>query len=149
MAVRQNGAKALKTLGERLNLLMTSKGLTNAAMARLCDVSRQSVIHWRTPRFKRMDASLALIICDEFKVNLRWLIKGEGEMTGVGDLDINPEKLAEALILLDAHMQDRAVRLSADKKARAAAIIYQLMSSGVVADTTEPAVIKNVLRLVA
>ncbi len=139
----------MKTIGERLNFLMTSKGLTNAAMARLCDVSRQSVIHWRTPKFKRMDASLALIICDEFKVSLRWLINGEGEMVAAAELAIDPDRLSEALLLLDAHVQDRAVRLSEEKKARAAAIIYQLLTSGVISDPAEPAVIKNVLRLVA
>lgn len=139
----------MKTIGERLNFLMTSKGLTNAAMARLCDVSRQSVIHWRTARFKRMDASLALIICDEFKVSLRWLINGEGEMPAAAELAVNPEMLADALVLLETHLQDRAVRLSTEKRARAAAIIYQLMSSGAVSNAAEPAVIKNVLRLVA
>ena len=139
----------MKTIGDRLNQLMTSKGLTNAAMARLCEVSRQSVIHWRTPRFKRMDASLALVICDKYKVSLRWLVDGEGEMAAAADLAVDPDRLSEALSMLEAHLQDRPVRLSAEKKARAAAIIYQLLSTGGVSNPAEPTVIKNVLRLVA
>jgi hypothetical protein len=117
-------------------------------MARLCGVSRQSVIHWRKPKFKRLDASVALTICAEYSVNMRWLVLGEGEMAAQSTLAFDSKRLASAIQLLETHLQDSGARLSTEKKARAIAIIYELLS-GVVPDASEPSVIKNVLRLVA
>ena len=128
--------------------LMKAKGVSNARLAKLCGVSRQSVIHWRRPEFKRLDAAMALIICEEYQVNLRWLVLGEGHMAAGTDLDVDTEKLASAFHLLETHLVDHATRLSPEKKARAVAIIYQLLS-GVISEKAEPIVIKNVLRLVA
>lgn len=127
---------------------MVSKGISNARLAKLCGVSRQSVIHWRKPAFKRLDAAMALIICDAFQVDLRWLVTGQGELNARPSLEVDSDRLASALQLLEAHLEDSGIRLSREKKARAAAIIYQLLA-GVASGTAEPAVIKNVLRLVA
>lgn len=138
----------MKNIGTRLNHLMAAKGVSNAKLAQMCKVSRQSVIHWRKPAFKRLDSAMALIICDRFQINLRWLVLGEGDMNAPAPTEINADRLTTALQLLESHLQDSGIRLSPEKKGRAIAIIYQLLS-GAVAETTEPAAIKNVLRLVA
>lgn len=138
----------MKNIGSRLNHLMSVKGVSNAKLAQLCKVSRQSVIHWRKPAFKRLDSAMALIICDKFQISMRWLVLGEGEMTANAALEINAERLSAALQLLENHIDDAGIRLPPEKKGRAVAIIYQLLT-GAVDNTAEPAVIKNVLRLVA
>lgn len=138
----------MKNIGTRLNHLMSLKGISNAKLAQICKVSRQSVIHWRKPAFKRLDSAMALIICEKFNVSMRWLVLGEGEMTPSAAMEINAERLSAALQLLENHLADSGTRLGPDKKGRAVAIIYQLLT-GAVDNTAEPAVIKNVLRLVA
>lgn len=145
---RYDRKMAQKTIGNRLTHLMTAKGVSNAKLAQLCKVTRQSVIHWRKPAFKRLDSAVALIICDKFQVNLRWLVLGEGEMAASPAPEINAERLTSAMQLLDSHLQDSGLRLAPEKKGRAIAIIYQLLGSAA-AGTAEPAVVKNVLRLVA
>lgn len=138
----------MKNIGTRLNHLMSQKGISNAKLAQICKVSRQSVIHWRKPAFKRLDSAMALIICDKYQINMRWLVLGEGEMTLGAKQEINADRLTAALQLLESHLQDSGQRLTSEKKGRAVAIIYQLLA-GAVDETAEPAVIKNVLRLVA
>jgi len=138
----------LKTLGERLNHLVRVRKLNNARLAKLCGVSRQSVIHWRTPKFKRMDAEVALTICDELKISLPWLVRGVGEMEGIDTTDVDIERLTESIHLIETHLADTAGRLTPEKKARATSIVYQLLSQSA-GGNAEPAVIKNVLRLVA
>lgn len=140
--------KSLNTLGNRLSTVLRTRGVSNAQLAKDCHVTRQSVIHWRKPGFKRLDAAMALIICDKYKVNLRWLVLGEGDMNSSGNLEVDTERLTTAIMMLETHLQDAGLRLTPEKRARATGIIYQLLS-GVLADSAEPVVIKNVLRLVA
>lgn len=76
----KNKRPAANSIGGRIRLVMDVRGVNNSQMAELCRVTRQSVIHWRQDSFKRLDADHALTICDTYRINLRWLVRGVGAM---------------------------------------------------------------------
>jgi transcriptional regulator with XRE-family HTH domain len=68
----------VKHIGERLKLVRTRLGLTQAELAKALGVSRFAVIKWEKGE-RDVPSSIYEVLGKQFGVNLNWLLTGEGE----------------------------------------------------------------------
>jgi len=70
----------MDTFGSRLRIAMSMRGLSIAALARLCCVSQQTIRNWRAMRDPRMSAAHLIALSEILNVRAQWLSKNAGGM---------------------------------------------------------------------
>lgn len=65
-------------LSERIRWVMQRFDLSQAEMARICDVKQPSVNRWVSGATEKIKSDSALRLCERYPINIQWLISGIG-----------------------------------------------------------------------
>lgn len=111
---KEMNEKAPQTLGERLRLIISEKGLTQAAFARSLGVSANYIYLLTSGRKTAISETLAKLIETTYGYPIVWLLTGHAE--------------EEAALALHAEVARRITKLDSRRLKKVAALINELES---------------------
>lgn len=79
----------MSTLADRIRAAMSASGVSQAELARACDVKPPSVNGWLSGKAKFLRGENLLKAAKALKVDQDWLATGRGEMKRAGDVNSN------------------------------------------------------------
>lgn len=116
------------TIAKRIRQVRKDAGLTIKELSSLIDVPEQTISKYEREE-RAVSTEYLNKLRNQFKVNVNWVLTGQGLTYQKDDSAINKDLLREIMTLVEIVMEENRIDLSIDKKSRIIALAYKQMIS--------------------
>ena len=119
------------TIAKRIRQVRKDAGLTIKELSSLIDVPEQTISKYEREE-RAVSTEYLNKLRNQFKVNVNWVLTGQGLTYQKDDSAINKDLLREIMTLVEMVMEENRIDLPIDKKSRIIALAYnKIISSNI------------------